>query len=196
MYFDVRVQLRKSSFSCLRLLREEIVGEADSELALFGQLLDDGVVVGIVLEAAAGIDGACDAEPVQLPHEMACRVDLVVERQFRPLGQRRIEDAGVGLGEQQAGRIAIGIADDLAARRVRRVLGVADGTERRAVEHGAVVEMQQEHRRVWCNGIQLVDGRQSLLGELMLGEATDDAHPLRRRRDGDLPLQHAHGVGQ
>ena len=38
--------------------------------------------------------------------------------------------------------------------------------------------------------------RQPLLGELMLGEAADHAHPLRRRRDGDLALQHAHGVGE
>ena len=87
--------------------------------AVVGQLLDDLVVLGIVLEAAAGVDGAGDAEPVELAHEMAGRVELVLERQLRALGERRVEDAGVRLGEQQAGRIACGVAHDLAARRVR-----------------------------------------------------------------------------
>ncbi len=35
----------------------------------------------------------------------------------------------IGLGQQQAGRIALRIALDLATRRVRRVLGVADGAQ-------------------------------------------------------------------
>ncbi len=30
----------------------------------------------------------------------------------------------------------------------------------------------------------------------MLGEAADDAHPLRRRRRRNLPLQHCHRVGE
>ena len=38
--------------------------------------------------------------------------------------------------------------------------------------------------------------RQPLLGELVLGEAADHAHPLWRRRDRHLPLQHGHGVGK
>ena len=85
----------------LGLLREEIVGEPDRELAVVVQLLDDGVVVRIVLKAAAGVDRAGHAEAVELAHEMARRVDLILERQLRPLGQRRVEDAGIGLGDQQ-----------------------------------------------------------------------------------------------
>jgi hypothetical protein len=54
--------------------------------------------------------------------------------------------------------------------------------------------MQQEHRRVRRNGIELLDGRQPLLGELMRGKAAHYAHPLRRRGDGNLPLEHRHGV--
>ena len=72
---------------------------------------------------------------------MARGVELIVERQLRTLGQRRIEDAGIGLGEQQAGRRAIRVAHDLAAGRVRRVLGVADGAQRGAIEERAIVEM-------------------------------------------------------
>jgi hypothetical protein len=111
----------------VRLLGEEIVGEADGELTVGGQLLDHRVVLGIVLEPAAGVDRAGDAEPVELAHEVARRVELIVERQLGTLGERRIEDAGIGLGEQQPGRRAIRAAHDLAAGRVRRVLGIADG---------------------------------------------------------------------
>ena len=180
----------------LRLLREQVVGDADRELAVAVQLLDDLVVLGVVLETAAGVDHAGHAEPVQLAHEMPRRIHLVLGRQLRPLGERGVEDGRVGLGDQQAGRIAVRVAHDLAARGVRRVLGVADGAQRSAVEQRAVVEMQQEHRRVGRDGVDLVERRQPLLGELMFGEAADDAHPLRRRRACDLLLEHAHRVGQ
>lgn len=56
--------------------------------------------------------------------------------------------------------------------------------------------MQQEDRRVGRDGIDLLDRRQALFGELVFGEATDDAHPLRGGCDGHLPLEHVHGVGQ
>src|SRR3546814_13752614 len=51
------------------------------------------------------------------------RVLLVFRRQLGAPGERRIEDGGVGFRQQQAGRIAGGIALDLATRRVRRVFG-------------------------------------------------------------------------
>ena len=38
------------------------------------QFLDDVVIVGVVLEAAAGVDHARHAQPVQLAHEVARRV--------------------------------------------------------------------------------------------------------------------------
>ena len=127
---------------------------------------------------------------------MARRIDLIVERQFRPFGECRVKDRGVRLGQEQPGRIALRVAHDFASGRLRRVLGIADDTQSRAVEDGAIVEMQNENRRVGRRGVQLVDGRQALLGELMLGEAADHAHPLRRRRDRDLALEHRHGVGE
>src|SRR3546814_9928826 len=79
---------------------------------------------------------------------MPGRVLLVFRRQLGAPGERRIEDGGVGFRQQQAGRIAGGIALDLATRRVRRVFGVADGAQGGAVQDGAVVEMQDEDRRV------------------------------------------------
>ena len=86
----------------LRLLGEEIVGQTHRHLVLVGELLDDRIVVRIVLEAAARIDDAGDAEAVQFAHEMAGRIDLVVEGKLRPLGERRIENARIRLGEQHA----------------------------------------------------------------------------------------------
>ena len=64
----------------LGVLGEEVVGDAQGQLALSGQFLDDLVVVGVVLEAAAGVDGAGEPQPVQLAHELAGRVDLVLDR--------------------------------------------------------------------------------------------------------------------
>ena len=71
----------------LRLLREQVVGEADRQLLVLRQLADHLVVIGVVLQAAAGIDGAGDAEPVELAHEVAGGVELVLERQLRPLAR-------------------------------------------------------------------------------------------------------------
>jgi hypothetical protein len=182
-------------FSSL-LLGEKVVGEAHGHLAIGMQLLDDVVVVGIVLIAAAGIDDAGDSQTVELAHEMAGGVDLVVEGKLRALGQRRVEDYRVGLGQQQTGGIALGIALDLAARRVGRVLGVTHGAQGRGVEERAVIKMQHEDRRVGRDGIDLGQGRQALLGELVFGEAAHHAHPLRWRGNLRLALQHRHGIGQ
>ena len=180
----------------LGLLREQVVGQADGQLPGVRELLHHGIVVRVVLEAATGVDGAGHAQAVELAHEVARRVQLVVDRQFRPLGQGGIQDRGVGLGQQQAGRVALPVAHDLAAGRGRRVAVVADRAQRRGIEQGAVVQVQDEHRGVGRGGIELFDGRQPLLGKLMLGEAAHHAHPLRRRRDRDLASEHGHGIGQ
>ena len=44
------------------------------------KLLDDLVVVRVVLKTAAGVDGAGEAEAVQLTHELAGGVDLLFQR--------------------------------------------------------------------------------------------------------------------
>ncbi|MNN25825.1 hypothetical protein D3C81_1393140 [compost metagenome] len=160
------------------------------------QVLDDVVVIGVVLVAAASIDHAGHAKPVHFAHEMARGVLLVLGRQLRALGQRGVEDGGVGLGQQQAGRIAGLVADDLAARRIRRVLVVADRAQRGAVEQGAVVEVQDEDGGVGRGGVEFRQRGQALFDELVLGEAAHHAHPLRSRRAGHLVLEHAHGVRQ
>ena len=180
----------------LGLLREQVVGQAHGDLVGVGQLLDHLVVFGIVLIAPARIDHAGHAQAVELAHEMACRVDLVVQRQLGALGQGRIEDGGIGLGQQQTGRVAARITHDLAARRCLRVLGIAHGTQRSTIEQCSVVQMQQKHRRIGCNRIDLCQRGQALLDELVLGKAPHHAHPLRRRGNGYLALEHVQRIGQ
>jgi hypothetical protein len=75
------------------------------------------------------------------------------------------------------------------------VSGVAHGAQR-GVEQGAVVQVQDEDRRVGRDGVDLLQRGQALLGELVLGEAAHHAHPLRGRGDGDLGLEHGHRIGQ
>ena len=62
----------------------------EERLALARQFLHDLRVVGIVLEATAGIDGAGDAEAVQLAHKLTRGVPLIVMREYGALGQRRV----------------------------------------------------------------------------------------------------------
>ena len=60
---------------------------------------------------------------------------------FRPFGQGGIEDHGVWFGDQHPGRVAVAIADDLSAHRIRRLFGIPHGFQRRAVQQCAIVEM-------------------------------------------------------
>ncbi len=90
---------------------------------------------------------------------MAGRVELVVEGKLWAFRQRRVKDARVWLGEQQSGRVAGSIADDLASGRIGRIPRVADGPQCCTVEDSAIVEMQQEYRRLGGHCIELIDGR-------------------------------------
>ncbi len=158
------------------------------------QLGDDGIVVRVILKSAAGVDDAREAEAVQFAHELPRGVVLVLGRQLRPLGQRGVEDGGVGPRDQQAGGIAALVALDLAAGRIGRVLVVADGTQRGPVEHRLAIEVQDEDRRVGRRLVELLERGQALLGELELAPAADHAHPLRGRGAGGLLPQHAQTI--
>ena len=179
-----------------RLLGEEVVGDPHGELIGVMQPLDDVVVVRIVLTAPARVDHAGDAEPVHLAHVMSCRVDLAFEWQLRPLRQRRIEDERRRLRDQHAGRLAVRILLDQAARGVGCVLGDAEGLERCAVEERTGIEMEEEDRRFGRRRVYLVEGRHAPLGELELRPAADNPHPLRRRRAVGLALEHAERIGE
>ena len=163
---------------------------------VFRELLDDGIVLRVVLRSSARIDCARDAQAIEFAHEMARRIELIVEREFRSSGERRIENGCVGLRQQKAGGIARCIANDLPARRLGRIPWYSRPPQCRSVEDRSVVQMQDEYRRLRRDRVQFLDGRKSLLDELVFGETPNDAHPLRRRSNGHLPLQHAKGVGE
>lgn len=179
----------------LGLLGEQVVGNAHGQLVVVGQLLDHLIVVRVVLVATTGIDGTGQAQAVELAHELAGGVDLVFQRQLRPLGQGGVEDHRVGAGDEHAGRVAELVTLDLAARRVGRVLGVADCLERSAVEQCAVIQVQQEYRGVRCGLVDFLQGGHAFFGELELVPAADHTHPLRGRRARGLVLEHAQGIG-
>ena len=86
---------------------------------------------------------------------------------------------------------------DLAAGRVGRVLACS--------RHARSAARFRSARSYRCRtntgvsgaaGVDLVEGRHPPLGELELGPAAHDAHPLRRRGAPRLLLEHAQGVGQ
>ena len=83
------------------------------------QVLDDGVVVRVILKSAARINDAGEAEPVEFTHEMARGIHLMFRRQLWTFRKRCVEDRGIGSRDKQAGRIALGVALNFAARRIR-----------------------------------------------------------------------------
>ena len=125
----------------LRSLGKQVVGDAHGHLIFCVQLLDNFVIFRVVLETAPGVDGAGQPQSVQLAHKLTGGVHLQIQRQLRPFGQGGVEDHGVWFGNQHPGRVAVAIADDLSAHRIRRLFGIPHGFQRRAVQQRAIVEM-------------------------------------------------------
>ena len=157
---------------------------------------DDFIVVRVVLKPSTGVDDAGDAEAVELAHELARRIQLVLVRELRPFGKRGIENHGIGAGDEQPGGVPLLIPLNLAAGWVGRVFGIADGAQGRAVQPGAVVEVQDKHGGVGRHSIDFFQSRHAALGELELGPAADHSDPLRGRRARGLILQAAQRVRQ
>ena len=180
----------------LGLLSEQVVGDANGELLLLGQLLNDLIVVRVILITAAGIDCTGDTQTIEFAHELTRGVHLIFQRQLRTLGQGRIQNHRVGAGDQHAGGVAVGVPLDFAARRVRRVAGIADHFQRGPVEQRAVVQMQDEYRGIGRSLVQFIEGRQAFFGKLEFVPATHHPHPLRCGRAVSLILEHAQGIDQ
>src|SRR5713226_4174858 len=68
---------------CFRLLREQIVGDADRQLAILMELINYLIVFRVVLKTAACVDNTRNAKPVQLSHEMAGRIRLLLMWEYR-----------------------------------------------------------------------------------------------------------------
>ena len=180
----------------LGVLGEEVVGDPQGEFPFSCQILDHLIIVRVVLEAAAGVYGAGEPQPVQLAHELAGRIDLVRIGELRPLGQARVKDHGVRLGDEEPRRVPRMVALNLTAGRIGRLPGIAQGAQRRPVDDGAVVKVQNEDRRVGRDLVDLLQGRHATLGKLELRPAADDPHPLGRRGAPGLLTQHREGIGE
>lgn len=131
-------------------------GDTQSELILVGQFLDHLIVVRVVLIAAARINGAGHAQAVELAHELARGVDLILQRHFRSLGQGGVENQRIRSGDQHSGGLAASITLDLTAGRGWCVLVVANGAQCGAVEQGTVVKVQYKYWCIWCRLVQLL----------------------------------------
>ena len=122
-------------------MREQVVRNAKRQSAIRVELLDDGVVIGIILKAAARVDDAGNTEGVQFSHEMPGGIELVIFAQLRPLRQRGVQDRGIGLRQKKSRRITGRIANDFSTGRVRGVLAVPDRSQCGCVEQRTVIKM-------------------------------------------------------
>ena len=120
---------RKVFSLLLRFLGEEIVGDANGHFPALMQLLDDGVILRVVLRAAASINDTREPETVELAHEVASGIHLMLRRELRPLGERRVKNRGVGTRDEQAGRVALGVLLDFATGRIWCVFCITAGAE-------------------------------------------------------------------
>src|ERR1700761_2093564 len=68
------------SMFLLWFLSEEVVGQANRELAVLVKFVHHSIVVRVVLETTACIDCASDAEAIQFSEEKSRRVELVFSR--------------------------------------------------------------------------------------------------------------------
>ena len=180
----------------LRALREQIVCDPQRQQARAVQLVHHVVVGRVILESPARVDHARHTETVQLAHEITRRQELMLPRELRPPGERRVEDGRIRPGDQQARRVARLVTLDVTPGRLWRVLRVPDGPQGRTVQQRPVVEVQHEHRRVRRRLVQLRQRRQPPLRELPLREAADHANPLGRHGTARLVAQHAHRLGE
>src|SRR5882762_10183821 len=98
------------------------------------QLVHYAIVVGIVLKSASGVDRAGDAEAVELMEEEPGRVELIFAGELWALGERGIENVGVGLGDEKTRGISVTITLNLTSREVRSVFVIAHRTQRRCVQ--------------------------------------------------------------
>ena len=177
-------------------LREQRVADPQRHLPVRGELRDRGVVVRIILAAAARVDHAGDAQPVVLAHEVARRENLVLRRKPRDAQPHRDQAREARRRHHQARGTARSVALDRAAEHVGRVLRPAERADPGAVEPGAVVEVHDHARRVARRRVDLLERRVARFRELRPGPAADHLHPVRRGRALRLLAHAAQGFGE
>src|SRR5246500_1652264 len=99
------------------------------------QFVHYAIVVGIVLKAASGVDRAGDAETIELAEEEPGRVELIFAGELWALGERGIENVGVGLGDEKPRGISVAITLNLTSRKIRGVFVIAHCPQRCRVQN-------------------------------------------------------------
>src|SRR6267378_5702313 len=98
------------------------------------QFVHHAIVVGIVLKSATGIDRAGDAEAVELAEEEPGGIKLIFAGELWALGERGIENVGVGVGNEKTRGISVAITMNLTSRKIRGILVIAHRTQRCCVQ--------------------------------------------------------------
>ena len=129
---------------------------------------------------------------------MKCRLELTWYSggSFGPFASVAYRIIAFGLAIRMPVGLPAAIANDFPARRIGRVLRVADRTERGAIQKRPVVEVKHEDRRIRRGPVQFVERRHPALGELKLRPSSHHSHPLSRRRSLRLLAKHAQAVRQ
>src|SRR5262249_10468227 len=94
----------------------------------------------------------------------------------------RIKYQSAWLGDEQSSGIPSTVARNEAARRIGRRSIKTKRHKRSPVQQRRVIQMQQEDRRVGSGFVDFVQCWHPAFFELKLVPATDNTHPLRRRR--------------
>lgn len=173
-----------------RTLRHQRVADAQRQRLVGGELGDRLIVLRIVLPAAARIDQARDAEPVELAHHVTRGDDLIFRRQLGHPREHAQQADQAGGGDHEPGGIAGDVARDQPAHRIGGVAAEAERAQPRFVDEGAIIQMHDETGHVARRRVDLVERRQPLFLELVWRPTADHLHPVRRRRAARLLLQH------
>src|SRR6266699_4398766 len=160
------------------------------------QFVHHAIVVGKILKAASCVDCAGDAETIEFAEEEPRRIELIFTGELWSLGEGGIENVGVRLRDEKAGGIAVAVPLNLASRKIRGVLVVADGTQRRCIQKGSILQVHHEHGRVWGGCVDLIECWHPAFGKLKFGPTSNHPYPLRRWSSRSLIFQHAQCIGQ
>ena len=148
---------------------------ADVQLAALGEM-PIRLVVASAHAASAEVRPGSDAERIQIRHELAGVGEPGV-----PVGVRNFRgDEGDAAGvADHAGRLAVRVPLDPAARWIRGFFVDARGLERRAVEEAVVIDRLDHDRIVRRDGVEFEARKTALhVGELLLRPAAQHGDPL------------------
>src|SRR6202041_2050225 len=92
----------------------------------------------------------------QLAKELPRRIKLVLARKFRTIGEGGVENTCIRLRDEKTCGVSVTVTLNFTGRKVRGILVIAHSTKRRSVQHGSVVQMHHEDRRVRSRRVDLI----------------------------------------